>query len=59
MADGTIEQRLEAVHQLIRLFRPERMAYLLVATFIGGFAYLVAKMPRNTDIDPWDDGARL
>ena len=35
------------------------MAYLLVASFIGGFAYLVAKMPRNTDIDPWDDGARL
>jgi hypothetical protein len=35
------------------------MAYLLVASFIGGFAYLVAKMPRSTDIDPWDDGARL
>jgi hypothetical protein len=35
------------------------MAYLLVASFIGGFAYLVAKLPRNTDIDPWDDGARL
>ena len=35
------------------------MAYLLVASFIGGFAYLVVKMPRNTDIDPWDDGARL
>ena len=35
------------------------MGYLLVASFIGGFAYLVVKMPRNTDIDPWDDGARL
>jgi hypothetical protein len=35
------------------------MAYLLVGSFIGGFAYLVVKMPRNTDIDPWDDGARL
>ena len=35
------------------------MAYLLVASFIGGFAYLVVKLPRNTDIDPWDDGARL
>ena len=35
------------------------LAYLLVASFIGGFAYLVVKMPRNTDIDPWDDGARL
>ncbi len=35
------------------------LGYLLVASFIGGFAYLVVKMPRNTDIDPWDDGARL
>lgn len=35
------------------------MGYLLVASFIGGFAYLVVKMPRTTDIDPWDDGARL
>ncbi len=35
------------------------LAYLLVASFIGGFAYLVVKMPRDTDIDPWDDGARL
>jgi hypothetical protein len=35
------------------------MAYLLVASFIGGFAYLVVNMPRNTDVDPWDDGARL
>ncbi len=35
------------------------MAYLLVASFIGGFVFLVVKMPRSTDIDPWDDGARL
>ena len=35
------------------------LGYLLVASFIGGFAYLVVKMPRGTDIDPWDDGARL
>ena len=35
------------------------LGYLLVASFIGGFAYLVVKMPRSTDIDPWDDGARL
>ena len=35
------------------------LGYLLVASFIGGFAYLVVKMPRNTDIDPYDDGARL
>ena len=35
------------------------LAYLLVASFIGGFGYLVVKMPRGRDIDPWDDGARL
>jgi hypothetical protein len=35
------------------------LGYLLVASFIGGFGYLVAKMPRGSDIDPWDDGARL
>ena len=35
------------------------LAYMLVAAFIGGFGYLVVKMPRSTDIDPWDDGARL
>ncbi len=35
------------------------LGYLLVASFIGGFAYLVVNMPRNTDVDPWDDGARL
>ena len=28
------------------------MAYLLVASFIGGFAYLVVKMPRDTDTTP-------
>jgi hypothetical protein len=35
------------------------LGYLLVASFIGGFIYLVVKMPRGSDIDPWDDGARL
>jgi hypothetical protein len=35
------------------------LGYLLVASFIGGFAYLVVNMPRNSDIDPFDDGARL
>lgn len=38
---------------------PPWLGYLLVAAFIGGFGYLVAKMPRGEDIDPWDDGARL
>jgi len=35
------------------------LGYLLVASFIGGFVYLVVQMPRGNDIDPWDDGARL
>jgi hypothetical protein len=35
------------------------LGYLLVASFIGGFGYLVVKMPRSEDNDPWDDGARL
>ena len=34
------------------------LGYLLVASFIGGFIYLVAQMPRGP-ADPWDDGARL
>ena len=38
---------------------PPWLGYLLVAAFIGGFVYLVVNMPRSTDIDPWDDGARL
>jgi hypothetical protein len=38
---------------------PPWLGYLLVASFIGGFVYLVVKMPRRDDIDPWDDGARL
>ena len=38
---------------------PPWLGYLLVASFIGGFVYLVVKMPRGDDIDPWDDGARI
>jgi hypothetical protein len=38
---------------------PPWLGYLLVASFIGGFVYLVVKMPHRDDIDPWDDGARL
>ena len=37
---------------------PPFVGYLLVAAFIGGFGYLVVKMPRGPG-DPWDDGARL
>ena len=34
------------------------LGYLLVAGFVGGFGYLVVKMPHSRE-DPWDDGARL
>ena len=37
---------------------PPMLGYLLVAAFLGGFGYLVVKMPRGP-ADPWDDGARL
>ena len=34
------------------------LGYLLVAAFVGGFLYLVTRMPRGPR-DPADDGARL
>jgi len=37
---------------------PDWGGYLLVAAFIGGFAYLVITMKGGPG-DPWDDGARL
>lgn len=44
---------------VLNVHLPPWLGYLLVASFIGGFVYLVVKMPRRDDIDPWDDGARL
>jgi hypothetical protein len=44
---------------VLDVYLPPWLGYLLVASFIGGFVYLVVKMPRRDDIDPWDDGARL
>jgi hypothetical protein len=37
---------------------PAWLGYLLVAGFVGGFGYLVTRMPRGPR-DPMDDGARL
>lgn len=37
---------------------PEWVGYLMVAWFVGGFCYLVARMPREPR-DPWDDGSRV
>jgi hypothetical protein len=43
---------------VIGISLPPWLGYLLVSGFVGGFIYLVAKMPRGP-ADPWDDGARL
>jgi hypothetical protein len=37
---------------------PSLVGYLLVASFIGGFVYLVLQMPRGPH-DPYDNGARI
>jgi hypothetical protein len=37
---------------------PVWLGYLLVVGFVGGFVYLVTRMPRGPR-DPADDGARL
>ncbi|MBS43199.1 MAG: hypothetical protein CMH83_08585 [Nocardioides sp.] len=37
---------------------PQWFAVLLVLGFVGGFVYLVARMPREPR-DPFDDGARI
>jgi hypothetical protein len=37
---------------------PAWLGYLLVGGFLGGFVYLVTRMPRGPR-DPSDDGARL
>lgn len=43
---------------LFRITLPTWLGYLLVVGFVGGFAYLVVKMPREPR-DPWDDGAQV
>jgi hypothetical protein len=37
---------------------PTWLGYLLVVGFVGGFVYLVLKMPREPR-EPWDDGAQI
>lgn len=46
------------VFLLLGLALPTVVALALVAAFIGGFVYLVWKMPREPR-DPYDDGARV
>jgi hypothetical protein len=43
---------------LVGIHLPAWLGYLLVASFVGGFVYLVVQMPRGPR-DPGDDGARL
>ncbi|MCW2844079.1 MAG: hypothetical protein JWN22_1995 [Nocardioides sp.] len=43
---------------VLGLHLPSWIGYLLIAWFIGGFLYLVVKMPSGPR-DPGDDGARL
>lgn len=37
---------------------PSWVGYLMVAWFVGGFCYLVARMAKEPR-DPWDDGSRV
>jgi hypothetical protein len=43
---------------VLGLSMPGWLGWLLVGGFVGGFVYLVMRMP-GTPRDPWDDGARL
>lgn len=43
---------------VVGLDAPRWFTGLMLAWFVGGFAYLVATMPRGGR-DPWDDGARI
>jgi hypothetical protein len=43
---------------LLSVSIPSWLGYLMIAGFVGGFGYLVVKMPREPR-DPWDDGAQV
>jgi len=43
---------------ILSISLPTFVAYVLVLGFVGGFGYLVARMPRGPR-DPWDDGAQI
>lgn len=44
---------------LVGLRLPSWIGFALVASFVGGFVYLVATMDRFGRREPWDDGSRL
>lgn len=43
---------------LLSIAIPTWLGYLLICGFVGGFVYLVVRMPREPR-DPWDDGAQV
>ncbi|MCW2833995.1 MAG: hypothetical protein JWN68_1948 [Nocardioides sp.] len=49
---------LMLVALVLQIDLPSLIDYLLIAWFVGGFAYLVATMSR-TGREPWDDGSRI
>jgi len=56
---GVLGSPLVLLSALIFSFgMPDWLGYLLVGGFVGGFLYLVLKMPREPR-DPWDDGAQV
>lgn len=46
------------VSLLLGIDLPSWVGYLMIAWFVGGFCYLVARMPKEPR-DPWDDGSRV
>ena len=43
---------------LLSIYVNPLVGWVLVAWFVGGFAYLVLEMPKSPR-DPWDDGSRI
>ena len=43
---------------LLSIYVAPIVGWALVAWFVGGFGYLVSRMPRSPR-DPWDDGSRI
>jgi hypothetical protein len=52
MSDSTIEERIDAVRQLMRFFRPERIAYLTVAIIAVGMILYCAVQLIQKDPSP-------
>lgn len=50
---------LALVLALTTIYVPPLFGVVLMLWFLGGFAYLVATMPKGPTNDPWDDGSRV